>query len=121
MTSTYFIEHAGKKILYLDFAGVEDRAEARARIAEAKDVVARQEPKSIRTLTVVSGSEIDREITFLIRDLVEHNRPYVMAGAVVGVDGVKRHIYQAVARLTRRTFALFDTIEEAKDWLVRQG
>lgn len=121
MTSTYFIEHRGKKILYLDFAEVADRSEAEARIAEAKGIIAEQKKNSLRTLTVVTGSAIDREITFLIRDLVEHNRPFVLAGAVVGIEGVVRFIYQAVARLTGRSFALFETVDEAKDWLADQG
>jgi hypothetical protein len=118
MNHVFFVEHKGRQILYFDFANVSNRDEALRRIADAKEFVAQQEKGSLLTLTVVTGSAIDREITFEIRELVAHNRPYVKAGAIVGVTGAVRFVYRAVARLTARSFELFDSEDDAKDWLV---
>ena len=120
MTSTYFVKHQGHDILYFDFANVTDHDEALRLVAEAKDVVAGQPRNSLLTLVDVRGSSADREITWALKDLAEHDRPYVIASAIVGLEGVKKVISQAVARLAGRTFAAFDTVEEAQDWLVRQ-
>jgi hypothetical protein len=121
MARTYFIEHRGTRILFLDFASVTRKNEALAYLEEARSVVSEQPPGSLLTLTDVSGTPVDREIVSATKDLLAHNRPYVKAGAIVGVHGVLRTIYQALARLSRRSFALFDSLDEAKDWLVERA
>lgn len=120
MTSTYFIKYKGQDILYFNFAGVTEHDAALRIVAEAKTVVSTQPPNSILALVDVTNSSADREITWALKDLAEHDRPYVIASAIVGLHGVNRVISQAVARLAGRTFATFATVDEAKEWLIRQ-
>jgi hypothetical protein len=44
----------------------------------------------------------------------------VKASAVVGVEGLKQIVFNAVQAVSGRTLASFDTLEHAKDWLVKQ-
>jgi len=115
-----FVEHRGKRILFHDFSSIKDPADAFGRLALSKTIVATQEPGSLLTLTWVHGSRFNREIIEALKDLVIHNKPYVRHGAIAGLSGLQRVIYVTITQLTGRRLKTFDTVEEAKDWLVEQ-
>lgn len=118
MPRTQFIEHRGQRILLLDFSHLETTPDALAAIAEAKRVVAAQ-PKqgNLLTLTHVTGSHFDTEVVKALRDLVEHNKPWVRAGAVVGLSGLMRVVFTTLIHLTGRNLKAFDDLESAKSYL----
>jgi HEAT repeat protein len=120
MPRTRFIEHQGVPILYLDFSRISEPATALEAIAEARTVVAQQAPESVRTLTDVTESHFDTTIVKALRELVEHNRPYVKAGAVVGLSGLMRVVYSTLVHLTGRNLRAFDDLEAAKTYLAAQ-
>ena len=118
---TRFIEHAGRKILLLDFSNITDPQLALDAIAEARATVARQQPdESLLTLTDVTGSRFDSGVLKAIRELAEHNRPYVRAGAVVGLDGLLKVVYNTLVLLTGRDLRSFDDAASAKAYLLQQ-
>lgn len=117
MARTHFIEHRGVRILLLDFSHVMDEQLALGAIAEAKAVVADQEHGSVLTLTNVEGSHFDSTVVTALRDLAEHNRPFVRAAAVVGLSGLMRVVFTTLIHLTGRNIRAFDGIDEAKDYL----
>jgi hypothetical protein len=55
-----------------------------------------------------------------MKEYVASNKPYVVAAAVIGVTGMKQFIYNTVMKFSGRTIMLFDTIEQAKEWLAKQ-
>ena len=114
---TYFIEHRGVRILLLDFSRVMDSDMALRTIAQAKEVVAGQPHDSLLTLTTVEGSHFDSSIVTALRDLAEHNRPYVRAAAVVGLSGLMRVVFSTLVHLTGRNMRAFDRMEDARDYL----
>lgn len=121
MERTHFIEHRGVRILLLDFSRVMDEEVALATIAHAKSVVAEQPRDSLFTLTNVEGSHFDSRVVTALRDLVEHNRPFVRAGAVVGLSGLMRVVFSTLVHLTGRNIRAFDQLEAAKDYLATLG
>lgn len=120
MSTVRFIEHKGKQVLFLEYSKVPvDRLVAE--IENTKTIIAAQPPGSVLTLTDVTGVESTRESSEAIKSLAKHNKPYVRAGAVVGVSGIRRITFNAVLVVTgRRNLHLFEDIEEAKDWLIQQ-
>ena len=121
MPRTRFIEHHGRKILLLDFSSIGDPQLALDAIAEARAIVARQQPDgSLLTLTNVTDSHFDSGVLKAIRVLVEHNRPYVRAGAVVGLSGLMKVVYNTLVHLTGRNLRSFDDLESAKAYLTQQ-
>jgi hypothetical protein len=114
------IEHRGKQILLLDYSDVMDTAEALRYIAETKAIIAQHPPESVRTLTYVRGSRYTAPVIDAMKDLVAHNRPYVKAAAVVGMNTLHRIIYRAVITFSRRNIQVFEDLEPAKDWLAEQ-
>lgn len=104
----------------LDFGGIADPAEALAAIAEAQQLVTSRPEGSVLTLTYVAGARFTREIVEALKRLAAANKPYVKAGAVVGMTGLQRAIYIAVTQFSGRRLETFAGIDEAKDWLARQ-
>lgn len=117
MERTYFIEHRGVRILLLDFSNVMDGQQALGIIAEARNVVAAQARGSLLTLTNVAGSHFDSTVVTALRELAEHNRPYVRAGAVVGLTGLMRVVFTTLVHLTGRNIRPFDNPDDAKEYL----
>ena len=120
MADSYFIEHGGKKIYYIDFtnssvAAIIDTVE------KAEADIAGQPHGSVLTMTNVEGVNVSQELGNLVIEFTKHNKPYVKAGAVLGVTGLKKINFNAVIMASgRRNLRLFDNIAKAKDWLIRQ-
>lgn len=120
---TRFIEHAGKRILLLDYTSLgSNMRELLDEIAKTKRVIAAQPPGSVLTLTDTRHSQITPGNVRAMKELVEHNEPYVRWGAVVvDLNGVYLSGFRAIQSLTRRRNLLsFGDVDEAKDWLVSQ-
>lgn len=117
---TRFIEHRGVKILLYDFGGFTDLEEALRSIHASRSRILGCAPRSVRTLVNVRDSRYDTRVARALQELARHNKPFVVASAVVGLSGLQRVILSAVMRATGRTFATFDDVEAAKDWLVAQ-
>lgn len=121
MNRLRFTEHAGARILYFDFRDVDKPETLLPLIEDAKALVRREAPKSVLTLTNVAGLRFSGETVAAFKAMVEHNRPYIRASAVVGLSGLHRVIYVAVQRLAGRQIPTFEDEESARAWLVTQG
>lgn len=121
MVRTEFIEHKGVRIAFLNFAHVESTELALAAIEEAAQVVQAEPFKSVRTLTHVAGSRFNGEVLEAVKRLAVNNRPYVLAGAIVGLSGLQKVVYTTVMRFSKRNIPVFGDIEAAKDWLISQS
>ncbi len=117
--SVRFIEHKAKKILMIDFAGCE-LDEIVSIVQEGKRLIAAEPPKSVLTLTNVTETRNNSAVARVMKDFTAHNKPYVKAGAVVGLDGLKKVVFEAVMKFSGRNLAVYEHVEEAKDWLVEQ-
>ena len=119
MGRVQFIDHKGTRILMLDFSGCKS-VELGAIVKEAKAVIGKQPPASVRTLTNVTCTEMSKDTSAIVKDLTSFNKPYVTAAAVVGVEGLKKVIYNAIVAISGRNMSTFNTIDQAKDWLATQ-
>ncbi|HRU39179.1 MAG TPA: hypothetical protein P5511_04820 [Candidatus Goldiibacteriota bacterium] len=117
MASVEWIEHNGKRILYMNYA-YSKYAEVSEAIEKTKQMTAKEPLSSVLGIVDVRGSPFNREISAALKDLAEHNKPYIKMSVVVGVEGIKKVIYQGVMKFTgRKNLILKDTLEEAKDFL----
>lgn len=114
-----FITHGGAELLHIDFKGC-GPDDILAVINESKPVIASKPVNSVLTLTDVTDIRFDEAVTNAMKDFTAHNKPYVRAGAVVGVTGLKRIIFEAVIRFSKRKLSTFGTLDEAKEWLSKQ-
>lgn len=119
MERVKFIHHKGAEILLLDFSHSQV-LEIFPLLAGARNRIASRPHNSVLTLTNVTGTQVNDSITQQIKTFTLHNKPYVKAAAVVGAEGIKKVILGNVEFASRREFQVFETIEQAKDWLAEQ-
>ncbi len=111
-----FITHREKEILFLDFSNSQPH-EVLQTIEAAKRLISSRPERSLLTLTDVTNARFNQEVGDQLKQFTAHNKPYVKAGAVVGVTGLKRIIFSAVVTFSRRNLETFDDLEQAKHWL----
>ena len=105
-------------MLFVDFSTTTSLAEFLTVIEEAKQTIASRPLRSVLTLTDVTNSYFDSNVNVPLKKYVAHNKPYVKAGAVVGISSVRKIIFNAVLFFSRReNLKTFDTLEAAKEWL----
>lgn len=114
------IEHQGKPILLLDFSGLRDGEEFTRVVAEAKAYIASQPPSSVRSLFDATGAVYNAAVMAELKSFTAHNKPYVKASAVVGVEGILSIALMAVSKFSRRSFHLCKDRASALDWLAAQ-
>lgn len=119
MTNTRFITHKGVRIFFIDLARKSPAGLLEA-MREAQAIIAEQPHGSLLTLTDVSESSYNREVADALKAYVAHNKPFVRAGAVVGLNDLKRVIFNFLNRVTGRSLKGFEQIDAAKEWLTKQ-
>ena len=113
MKKVYFTEYKGKKFLYIDMSKC-SAEEMLAVIANAEKIIRNQPEKSVFSLTDVTDAWFCPEVNDAMMEFLSGNKPYVVAAAVVGVTG------SPIMKILGRKLVLFDTIEQAKEWLVNR-
>lgn len=115
-----FITHRGRRILLIDLSGLQKTEEILQEIETTRRFVAQEPPASVRTLSCVKGARYTPPVMDALKELTAHNKPYVTAAAVVGMEGLHRVLFRAVVLFSRRNMETFQTMEEARDWLASQ-
>ena len=115
------LEYKGKKILFFDFSNCSCKEEYMPIVYAVKLWFKDKGPKSVLTLTDVTNAHFNAEIINLMKELTLHNKPYVKAGAIVGITRpLMKLAYNAVMAFSKRTLPIFDTHDQAKEWLINQ-
>jgi hypothetical protein len=112
--------HNGKTIYYMDFSDIKSMGEINGVINEAVAYIRQQPPMSVLTLTNISNMHFNNEIKDLFQDFIKGNKPFVKAGAVVGLSSLQQILYNSLMKITGRNIKSISTIPAAKDWLTMQ-
>ncbi len=118
---TTFLSDRGVRICLLDFSNIPDEQTALVAIEEAGRLIAREPLRSVYTVTDVTGSKVTSRIRAALHALTQANKPYVVAGAVVGATSLQMIILRGIVQLTKRRLVVANSREEAKDWLVKEA
>jgi hypothetical protein len=118
---TTFTTHKGVRICVLDFSNITSETEAIPAIAEARTIIGKEPQASVYTLTDVTGSRVTSTIRSALHDLTKANKPYVVAGAVVGVTAIQGVILRGIVQVTRRRLVATNTRAEAMEWLANEA
>lgn len=115
-----WIEHQGKKILNNDLSGLSVEA-FMERMTAFEAMVLGLGERNILVLSDIRGAQFDSRNVNLLKKIALAVDGYVGRYAVVGVSGVKKILFNAVQVVSGKQGYLeaFDTLEAAKDWLVR--
>lgn len=121
MRSPQIISHNGKDIYYMDFSGLKEKADIEALIEQSKNHIRKQPESSMLTLTNIEKMYFNNDIRSLFTEFVSGNKKHVKAGGVVGVSGLAKIVYNGIMKITGRDLRSFNTMDEAKEWLVAKN
>jgi hypothetical protein len=116
-----FIEHKGKEIYYVDYSNLKNNDEFISVIAQTnayREKLKALGRKDLLMLVDISGSYVYGEVLESIKRSGKITKELTAREAVVGITGSKRILLKIVQTVTNMNFRTFDTLEEAKDWLV---
>lgn len=116
-----FIDLGGRAVLFLNFADLKDIEEIRMTAGEGKETVRQQGINNLITLTDITGMHFNNSIKDIFQDLASHNKPYVSMGAVAGITGLNRILYNGLMKITGRNLKGFQTLQDARDWLINNS
>ena len=122
MNGPSFIQHKGHRIILLDFHGIHD-PEAGIPFVEAagRFVQALPADGSALCLTDVQDTKYDRKVVDAFKVMSKGNGPHVKVSAVVADSAIHRAAISMIALVTRRKLVVFETREQALEWLVTQA
>ena len=119
MDRVRFITHKGANILLLDASQCQ-AGDIFSLMTRAKAIIASQARGTLLTLTDVTGAQVNDMIKQQVKSFTLHNKPYVKAAAIVGVEGINKVLLDAVEISSKRQFQIFESLDQAKDWLADQ-
>ncbi len=102
----------------MDFTGLRDIPEIESVVKDSKDYIRMQPKKSVISLTNIQGMHFNAEIKNIFSEFIGGNKEYVSHGAVVGLSGLQRIVYNGIMKITGREIRSFETLDMAKEWLV---
>ncbi|HEX8815965.1 MAG TPA: hypothetical protein VF753_10735 [Terriglobales bacterium] len=114
-----FIEHAGKKILFIDFTNC-SHDEGMHLLADIQATVEEQPRGSLLIFADFHGAQFDRQIATRIKEVLVFDRPYVKRSAWIGTETVPHVFYENFKRFSQRELPIFASREEALAWLVQE-
>lgn len=118
MKSTWLV-HEGTRIQYADYSGFHADLEGlRAEVEFASEQTLREQVDSVLSLVNITDTSGTPEIVDYLKNAAVRTKPYIRKMAVVGVPGYKKILLRAVITFTGQDIKPFDSLEEAKDWLV---
>lgn len=112
------IDKNGKKILSINFSELQIEQTCQI-IDHSTQLLQKMSEKSVYTLTNVTGANFNLELIDKLKKFSQANIPYVIAGAVIGADGIKHTVLNSVLLFSgRRDLKTFITEEEALSWIL---
>jgi hypothetical protein len=106
-----------KRIVYIDFSNLKKTEEIYTLMSDATRFIGANLPKSVLTLTNLSGMHFNNEIFNRLISCVKTNSPYVKSSAVVGMSSMMQIFNNSFKKLTERNVKAFSTELEAKKFL----
>jgi len=113
-------EREGKSFIYFDISGLADNDQFEKFANAAMELITKYPPKSVYVMTSHLAF-FDTKTKDISAKWIVHNKPYVIASALVDINGLTRMVAKSVYKQAGREFATpFTTKEEAIKWLLTQ-
>jgi len=111
----------GKNFVYIDVSNLQNNAALREIVEVIQRCVEKYPAKSVYTIINIENIMFDTETKEIAGNCLRHNDPYVKCGGVIGLDGIKKIMVNAMLKLGgRNNIQFFHTREQALEGLLRQ-
>jgi len=92
----------GKNFIYIDLSDLSTNEEFLEMAKVIEPIVAKYPPLSLYTITNIENVRFDTASKEFVARYMEHNKPYVKYGVVIGIDGIKKVMSNMVLALSGR-------------------
>jgi hypothetical protein len=116
-----FVEYKGQSIYYVDYSNIKSNDEFMSVIKQSnsfREKVRSEGKKDLLMLVDISGSFVYGDVLTEIKKAGKITKELTLKEAVVGISGGKKILLRIVQSFTNMNLKVFDSIDEAKDWLV---
>ena len=116
-----FIEYKGKQIYYVDYSNIKTSEEFLAIIKSTnafREKLKHGGMKDLLMLVNISGSFVYGDVLVEIKKAASLTKELIAKEAIVGITGSKKILLKVLQSFARMDFKIFDTEEEAMEWLV---
>ena len=114
-----WITYGGKKILYVEYSGAKNENELISILHKEVEIERRMAEQILCLVNVSNTHATSGYMSELKRLGKEVRNQKVSKTATIGVDGLKKVLFNAYVMFTGEINKAFDNEKEAKDWLVR--
>lgn len=118
---SHWIRHRERKIFYVDFSNfLLNREPFKAELEAVSGVVCQEPEATVLGLVDLRNTVLTMAMTEIIKGYARRMGRHINKAAVIvnKNTGARRYLLNAIARVGGRQVVLFETVEEAKDWLV---
>ena len=115
----YPIWHKGKKIYFTDWSNLKKEEETLKAIEETVSYIEKMSEYDLYEIIDATGSFSPPKVMTALKDAGKRTKKFNKRKAIVGITGSKRIILSAVNRFMDGNIKGFDTIDEAKEWIVK--
>ena len=119
MQRVRFINHKDRRILLIDYSNLTDESELIEMIEQREFVVDSQPRNSVLMVINVTGAKFSKEVLTRAKEANVYDLPYVRRSAMVGVAGQQKAAVDAVSMFAKKQWEMFDTLDQALDWIVQ--
>ncbi|MEP2024825.1 MAG: hypothetical protein ABJH98_00115 [Reichenbachiella sp.] len=116
MAGYSIINHKGKDILYVDYTGM-SKEEILKVMDDATDFALELNKPMLR-LSNMTGVFAVKEVVDKAKESGKTTNHLTIKRAAVGITGAKKVLFNAFNRFSGNNTRAFDTVEDAKNWLV---
>jgi hypothetical protein len=113
-----FIAHKGKQVLVLDFTNCAPE-EVKSVSDEVVRIITAQPENSVLVLADFAGAQFSKDSVTRLKEATTYDRPYVKRVAWVHAGSLPKVLYEAIKTFSQREFPIFETREQALDFLVQ--
>ena len=117
------IQYKKKEIYFIDYSNIKTSEEFLKTIKETgafREKVKSMGKKDLLILVDITDSYLNIEILDELKKAGRIIKDISMKEAIVGITGYKRILLQIIQTFTNLHFNVFNTTEEAKNWLIKE-
>jgi hypothetical protein len=103
MDRVRFITHQGKQILLIDLSHCSAEGVIEL-LPEVQRIVTAQPPKSVLTLSDLTGAQFSRAAVTRMKEVAVFDKPHVLRAALVGAESLPHVFYEALRTFSQREF-----------------
>ncbi len=117
------INYKGVRILLSDYRGLSGQELIDRIHGNAREVIrlGKERNGNLLVLTNTTGATEDSRVLAAFRQTSKEAGPYILANAVIGVQGVRKHMLHFHNISSPFTSRAFDTEADAKEWLLNRA